>query len=366
MDVRGSGKPDAVKRDVFVSYRRADSAGWTGRLVADLRQRFPGLGIFMDLQTVPAGRDFRAIIDDALACSGVVLVVIGPHWLSLRDAHGTPRLSLPGDLVCIEVARALALVGTRVIPVLVGGARMPNAEELPEALSPLARLHALELSDSRWEHDLARLAHALEESGVRPGRRRIGRNAALATIALSAAVGGAIAWQARQADTPAAGEQSRMTSEATDRPATAPGVVNLNGLWAGEFVRRQGQPRRTREMLQLEVEGDAVYGRNWVEVLEDGATKPESYRPYSLVDGKIEGDLVTFCIHLTDFYDRQPIKFRQCFRGRIGGDHIAFRATNYLDHPRVSPVEEKFIARRVDAPRTPSAASTGSTRETAR
>jgi hypothetical protein len=101
-------------------------------------------------------------------------------------------------------------------------------------------------------------------------------------------------------------------------------------------------------MLQLEVEGDAVYGRNWVEVLEEGASAPVSYRPYSLVDGKLEGDLITFCIHLTDYYDGRPVKFRQCFRGRIGSDHIAFRATNYLDHPRVSPLEEKFIVRRLE------------------
>src|SRR5262245_22143744 len=60
---------------VFVSYRRGDSAGWTGRLVAGLRQQFPTTKIFMDIQEIRAGRDFREAIDDALASSRVVLAV---------------------------------------------------------------------------------------------------------------------------------------------------------------------------------------------------------------------------------------------------------------------------------------------------
>jgi hypothetical protein len=50
---------------VFVSYRRSDSAGWTGRLVAALGQRFTRAKIFMDIDAVSAGQDFHAAIESA-------------------------------------------------------------------------------------------------------------------------------------------------------------------------------------------------------------------------------------------------------------------------------------------------------------
>ena len=91
---------------IFVSYRRSDSAGWTGRLVAELSRRFAGTRLFVDIDAVAAGQDFRAAIDDALSTSRVVLVIIGPRWL--EAVEGRRRLFDADDLVATEVARALA------------------------------------------------------------------------------------------------------------------------------------------------------------------------------------------------------------------------------------------------------------------
>jgi hypothetical protein len=49
-----------------------------------------------------------------------------------------------------------------VIPVLVQGAVMPSAAELPTPLARLARRNAIELSDARWDCDADRLIRALE------------------------------------------------------------------------------------------------------------------------------------------------------------------------------------------------------------
>jgi hypothetical protein len=51
----------------------------------------------------------------------------------------------------------------RVIPVLVGGARMPRKEDLPEPLAPLSRRNAIELSEARFHADVDRLIEAMEK-----------------------------------------------------------------------------------------------------------------------------------------------------------------------------------------------------------
>jgi hypothetical protein len=51
----------------------------------------------------------------------------------------------------------------RLIPALIGGARMPRRESLPERVQPIARRNALELSESRWAYDVGRLFEVLDE-----------------------------------------------------------------------------------------------------------------------------------------------------------------------------------------------------------
>jgi hypothetical protein len=50
----------------------------------------------------------------------------------------------------------------RVVPVLVEGARMPRADELPASLAVLTRRQALELSPNRFDTASERLIGALE------------------------------------------------------------------------------------------------------------------------------------------------------------------------------------------------------------
>ena len=115
--------------DIFVCYRRKDSAGHAGRLVQDLHREFPRSKIFHDMDSLHAGVPFRNAIDEALNSSSAFLAVIGPHWQrSIR------RLDDPKDLVRIEIETALGR-DILVTPVLVGGATLPKENELPEALA---------------------------------------------------------------------------------------------------------------------------------------------------------------------------------------------------------------------------------------
>jgi hypothetical protein len=89
----------------------------------------------------------------------VVLAVIGPRWAELLAA----RKGDPGDFVAIEIKAAFDQ-GKRVIPVLVGGASMPRAHSLPEAIRPLARRNAVGLRHERFKADCHGLIAALKES----------------------------------------------------------------------------------------------------------------------------------------------------------------------------------------------------------
>jgi hypothetical protein len=95
-------------------------------------------------------------------CSTVVLVaLIGDLWLTVTGQDGRRRLDNPDDFVRLEIEAALAR-GVRVIPILVEGARMPRADELPASLSKLARRQALELSPSWFDIGTERLLRTLD------------------------------------------------------------------------------------------------------------------------------------------------------------------------------------------------------------
>lgn len=150
-------------RKIFVSYRRADSQGWAGRLGEALAREFGDVACFFDIESIAPGDDFTAAIGAALASSETMLVLIGPHWLSASFPDGSRRLDDPQDFVRIEIATGLAR-RFRVIPVLVGGASMPREEDMPEAIADLAVRQAFDLSDTRWDYDCNRLFDALERT----------------------------------------------------------------------------------------------------------------------------------------------------------------------------------------------------------
>ena len=182
---------------VYLSYRRNDVGGYAGRLADALRQRLGAKSVFQDVTAIPLGQAFTAVIDRALDESDVVLAVIGPGWLTASTPEGRPRLLEPDDFVRLEVARALQRE-VRVVPVLVGGARLPTAAALPEDLQGLVERQGIVLRDESWYQDVESLARSLRgEPAVPPGhgrwwpRRRV-LIAAAAGLLVSAGVGAAL------------------------------------------------------------------------------------------------------------------------------------------------------------------------------
>ncbi|HEY6254075.1 MAG TPA: PASTA domain-containing protein [Candidatus Angelobacter sp.] len=147
-------------RAIFISYRRNDSEGEAGRLYDDLIRQFSEASVFMDVAAIEVGRDFRKAIDQSVATCGVLLALIGKNWIEARNEDGQRRLDDPADFVRLELAAALKR-DIPVIPVLVQGARMPRAEQLPDSLKELAYRNGVELTHPRWASDLQLLIKAL-------------------------------------------------------------------------------------------------------------------------------------------------------------------------------------------------------------
>jgi hypothetical protein len=158
---------------VFISYRRADSAGYAGRVMDRLDREFRRDLVFMDVDAIPLGTNFSKVLHEEVAKCGVLLAVIGPNWLDLRDEAGNRRLDNPKDFVRIEIAAALQR-NIPVIPILLDGATIPKASQLPEDLKDLALRNGLDVRHASFEDDMKRLIRGLkgqsDQAGVEEGR----------------------------------------------------------------------------------------------------------------------------------------------------------------------------------------------------
>jgi hypothetical protein len=147
---------------IFISYRRSDEPGFAGRLYDRLAGRFGVDQIFMDVDSIELGLDFGDELERSLNSCRVLVAVIGRGWLDAKDDDDVRRLDNPADWVRMEIASALRR-GIRVIPILVDGARMPRATELPAELAPLARRNAHSMSHSRFGADTLELISTIEQ-----------------------------------------------------------------------------------------------------------------------------------------------------------------------------------------------------------
>jgi hypothetical protein len=147
---------------VFISYRRDDSAGVTGRIYDRLTKRFGQDAIYLDVAAIPLGVNFEAHIQQVLKECVAQAVIIGPNWLDMRDSAGVRRLDKPDDYVRMEVEQGLKS-GLVVIPLLVDSAAMPTADQLPSTLRELPLRNAWPIRHTDFDHDIDVVIAAIEE-----------------------------------------------------------------------------------------------------------------------------------------------------------------------------------------------------------
>ena len=341
---------------VFISYRREDGGGYAGRLFDVLSAHFGKENTYMDLDTIEGGDNFIAVIEEKINLSDVLVAVIGTRWLTVTGENGKRRLDNTGDFVRHEIAKALER-GIRVIPVLVGGAAMPRAEDLPDDLRPLCQHQAMDIRDSHFHPDARQLTDVLHRDfqGSGFGLRTPRFNRFVPTILSGAGViiilAGFLIFHHPKpltgpALTPAPKEQITVSTlpvtpinpDATKNPANPP--VDVAGIWKAIVKYDWGDTYD--QFFEFEVDGAEISGMAGFlgDRLGDGRT---------IWDGKIAGKRITFMTktQVTMGFDRPYGEEKHYYKGTVEGDSIRFTMTT--DSPAGEHTPIHFTAHKVKA-----------------
>jgi hypothetical protein len=155
---------------ILISYRRADSSAIAGRIFDRLAAHYGEASVFMDVDHIPFGIDFRAHLQETLQRTDVLIAVIGRNWLG-NSADGAARMHEKTDPVRVEIETALERK-TPIIPVLVDGARMPQSADLPAEFGNFAFLNAAEVATGRdFRAHMERLIGAIDRAAGIAGSR---------------------------------------------------------------------------------------------------------------------------------------------------------------------------------------------------
>ena len=145
--------------NIFISYRRADSQDMAGRIHDHLKTVTEIANVFIDVTGIAIGEDFEACTDNILMRSDVCLVLIGNNWHGPRESEN-PRIFDEGDFVHGEVRLALNSE-VKVRPVLVNGATMLPASEMPEDLARLPGINAARINHVSFDQDIDSLVSVI-------------------------------------------------------------------------------------------------------------------------------------------------------------------------------------------------------------
>ena len=307
---------------IFLCYRRDDSAGFAGRLTDALKTAFGSGSVFRDVDDIRPGEDFTEAIKTQLRGVNAVLVMIGPHWLT-ASADGRRRLDAADDFVHIEIQAALAS-GKTLIPLLVGGAGMPDEANLPPALAGLARRQAVVLSDANWRGDVERLVADLRtllpnpDAGKSMPRTRRWVLAAAAAVTLLGACAGFYFFPDTTPTPPA--------------PTAVRPPADIAGRWTARVKYDWGD--EYAEIFEFKYLGDAIHG-----------TASFLTRRRTIEHATLKDDGLHFTTRSHEMLKDSLKEVTHRYIGKVTPEGIAFTLEitgGYTIHP---PIE--FMARRV-------------------
>jgi hypothetical protein len=163
---------------IYLAYRRDDTAAISGRIADRLRTRFGAEAVLKDVNEAQTGGGVSAALRQ---CSALV-IVIGPRWLS-----GT--LTEPNNQTYAEIVTALDR-GMPIIPALVHGATPPDVRLLPAALAPFVTRGSITLGpEATFDRDMQALIAVLQRAAPPQGYRAPERSGSAREPALPGAAG---------------------------------------------------------------------------------------------------------------------------------------------------------------------------------
>jgi len=319
---------------VFISYRREDSSGYAGRLFDILSVHFGKENIYMDLDTIKGGDNFATVIEDKIGQCDALLAVIGERWLTCTGVDGSRRLDSAHDYVRMEIAKALER-GVRVIPVLVGGGKMPHQPDLPDDLRLLALHQAMDLRDAHFHTDADQLMDVLKQTVPsitgRPRRVRSNRFAVVGSAVLAVAVlvaGGLVFWHVKTA------------AHSTPDPAVQQGSALADGaVPPGQAVNPMGPDKsKGPDKRPADIHGKwkatvtydwpgAVYEETFNFEVDGGelsGTASFLKADRGIFEGKIEGNRVSFVTKTLATLDEKTSQDIHSYKGTVEGNTIRF------------------------------------------
>ncbi len=332
---------------IFISYRRDDTAGYARAVYDALARRFSPQRVFIDVDDIAAGQPFDAAIAQAVDGSLVLLVLIGPRWLAARNG-GPPRLHDADDFVHQELAAGLSR-GMRVIPLLFDGAAMPAEDQLPAPLRPLARRQALAINAAGFSADIDHLLMVLVEALGEPAPVADAAAHAAASTADSAAASAALApGRGRRAlviggglALLAAGSAALLLWRGTGAgtgtgtgASSGPLRAAVNGHWQAEVVYDWPNARYA-ERFEFAGEGEALQGSASFLRLGRG-----------ILEGRVGPDGLSFVTRSREQLgaDSAGLETSHRYRGRLVGDELQFVMQTEGGYSAHRPIE--FVARR--------------------
>jgi hypothetical protein len=272
---------------VFVSYRRGSTTAVVHRLAERLGQVFGAGNVFLDVESLPPGEDFRTQIRTEIARCQCAVVVIGPDWVGATAAGR--RIDDPADFVRLEVEELLSR-GIPVVPVLADRTPMPTPDLLPESLRPLAFRHAEPLdSGLDFSAHVERLCRKLlGDAPMSPPNKRWPAPTVISCVVAVAAVVVAVALLNRPKVDPPAAPQVTTTGDGS------PVVVNTGNnsktiinppdketpRAIKELAEQQKEEARKAEEQRKKKEADDEARRKADDARKEREAKAEADRKY--------------------------------------------------------------------------------------
>lgn len=175
---------EAPEPGIFISHRSGDASFAAAYVHRTLVNRFGERSVFYAARGAAPGTDFETALTEAARHARVVIVLIGPTWLTATDEHGLRRIDRRTDWVRREI-EAATQAGAWIIPVLLEGAKMMSEQDLPSSLATLAHRQALRLDPAHADSTISKLADTIVE--LLPEATAVDRPRAMARETLSGA-----------------------------------------------------------------------------------------------------------------------------------------------------------------------------------
>lgn len=150
---------------VFISYRGSDTGDWAPIVEEKLGKARRIGDVFLDEEGLRPADEWLLRLKDEINRSDCVLVLVGTGWATARSEDGA-TLADPEDVHRKEIVWALAAAAagkTKLLPVLVGGARLPHSNDVDEAVRGLLDAQAARVNVATRRKDLRRLVRTIRE-----------------------------------------------------------------------------------------------------------------------------------------------------------------------------------------------------------